>query len=63
MRITNFRQVLPSLAAPPSPAGRCRHSILTGAKAEAEDNSAYVNLFAVALYPYNLDQVGAFPAG
>ncbi len=35
--------------------------ILTGVK--AEDNSAYANLFAVAFYPYNLDQNGPFPAG
>lgn len=35
--------------------------ILTGVK--AEDNSAYANLFAVAFYPYNLDQAGPFPAG
>lgn len=42
--------------------GYAGHSVRLIASFRASDNSAYAHLHALRLYPYNLDQVGPFPA-
>jgi hypothetical protein len=39
------------------------HSVRLLAGMRPADNSAYADLHGLAVYPYNLDQVGPFPAG